>query len=162
MPTCSVTGCLDRHEKKSGFSFYSFPSKNKIILEKWIIYCQKEDSWIPKKSSKICGRHFEENCFQDRPDIRRLKEDVFPSVENFLSSGNHYSDFIGIKVLIYIVMFSEISKPPNVNSTIVPDSLNGTEETSSEVNKVTDFESLDFNQNGMEEAILDINSSNNN
>lgn len=85
MPTCSVTGCLDRHEKKSGFSFYSFPFKNKIILEKWILYCNKEHSWIPKKSSKVCGRHFKEDCFQDRPDIRRLKDEVFPSVENFVN-----------------------------------------------------------------------------
>lgn len=92
MPTCSVTGCLDRHEKKSGYSFYSFPTKNNLVLEKWILYCKKGD-WIPKKSSKICGRHFEEDCFQDRPDIRRLKDGVIPSVENFFSSGNPWCSF---------------------------------------------------------------------
>lgn len=104
MPTCSVTGCLNRHEKKSGFSFYSFPSNNNLILDKWILYCNKGESWIPKKSSKICGRHFEENCFQDRPDIRRLKDGMIPSVENFCPSGIYWYSFL-LAFLNYFVVF---------------------------------------------------------
>lgn len=85
MPTCSVIGCLNRHEKKSGFSFYSFPFKQALVLKKWIRFCNRGETWLAKKSHTVCGRHFEEQYFQDRPDIRRLKDGAIPTLEHPIS-----------------------------------------------------------------------------
>lgn len=100
MPSCAVFECSNRHEKHLGFSFYSFPFKKNIALEKWICFCNRGEFWIPNKNNKICGRHFEDKCFQNRPDIKRLVDGAIPTIklENFIDGWIFFSDQLTFKI----------------------------------------------------------------
>ena len=82
MPTtCVVFGCSNRAKAGSGISFHRFPFNDPDRLQKWKQAVRRKD-WAPKKSSWICGEHFEQSCFVVRPGKHgcRLYDHAIPKI----------------------------------------------------------------------------------
>ena len=75
MPTiyCSVNNCRSNSTEEK-VSFFSFP---KSYGESWRRVVNRE-GWLPKKTSKICSRHFLPKDMYGREKRRRLKEGANP------------------------------------------------------------------------------------
>lgn len=60
---------------------FSFPSKNNILLDKWV-NALKRKNFKPTQWSRVCSEHFTEEDYVHRPDSNRplLKIDSVPSI----------------------------------------------------------------------------------
>ncbi|CAH2236007.1 jg7299 [Pararge aegeria aegeria] len=60
MALCSVLGCKsDRERKFPDLSFHSFPTDHNLLML-WVESTGRTN-WTPKKSTKICSKHFHKN-----------------------------------------------------------------------------------------------------
>ncbi len=90
MPHCAVAKCLNGHRK--GLSFHRFPLESNIyggpnLRAKWARFCGHGDSWTPETGSRICGDHFDHQCFTSpysrSPGVvttKRLKPGSLPTL----------------------------------------------------------------------------------
>lgn len=61
--------------------FFSFPLKNEEMLSKWMSAIPAGFISIPKRSSRICSRHFRDDCFNYSENGKRtLKKDAVPTL----------------------------------------------------------------------------------
>ncbi|CAH1364245.1 unnamed protein product [Tenebrio molitor] len=91
---CVVSGCNNLQDSRIKISFHTFPFKRPKILRLWI-QAIKRENWSPSKTSRICGMHFLETDYKNRPgcSIKLLKPDAVPSVFTFpkhLQQENKY------------------------------------------------------------------------
>ena len=78
--SCSAIGCTNRSRKGSGINFYRFPVEPEKRSQ-WIAALRRE-SWIPKKNSWLCCKHFISGKKSDDP----LSPDFVPSMFTFVST----------------------------------------------------------------------------
>jgi len=57
---------------------FSFPVK-KELQDKWVHEMRRQD-WVPNGSSRICSRHFQENCFERLYSTVRLVPGSVPTI----------------------------------------------------------------------------------
>ncbi len=57
---CFAFGC---NITQKGLSFHNFPHKNPGLLKLWLAKLNRKA--IPNKYSKLCGEHFEVECFEE-------------------------------------------------------------------------------------------------
>uniref|UniRef100_A0A8C5BZB7 THAP-type domain-containing protein n=1 Tax=Gadus morhua TaxID=8049 RepID=A0A8C5BZB7_GADMO len=74
MTGCVANNCVNRSESK--VSLYSFPLQKKKRLGQWLKNINRK-KWLPNTSSRICARHFTEDCFTIN---RNLKPDAIPTL----------------------------------------------------------------------------------
>ena len=96
MGFCSVPGCSNS-TRNSKVSFHSFPLNNPSLLAKWIANI-KRDKFKPNKHSRVCGEHFDKQCFVEDKSVfypsmapsrvRRLKDNAAPTVITFKPEPN--------------------------------------------------------------------------
>ncbi|GLH13650.1 uncharacterized protein GBIM_18179 [Gryllus bimaculatus] len=79
---CCCFGCNEKYVKGGGVTFHSFP-KDEARKKVWVQKLRREN-FTPTKFSKVCSKHFEENCF-DREKFGGvwLKADAVPTIFNF-------------------------------------------------------------------------------
>nr|XP_026695328.1 THAP domain-containing protein 2-like [Ciona intestinalis] len=70
MPSRCVAGfCSNTHE--NGISLFKFP-KDPELRSKWIQQVRRtRDKWFPSPTSVLCSEHFEIDCFDTVPSIKR-------------------------------------------------------------------------------------------
>ncbi|XP_041968584.1 THAP domain-containing protein 6-like [Aricia agestis] len=85
MPSCAVPTCrnaVGRIKKQDGITFHVFPA-DEIIRAKWtkiIRLARLDEIWNPSKSSVICSKHFEDDCFYDtKCGFKKLRKGSFPN-----------------------------------------------------------------------------------
>lgn len=79
MVFCSVNGCSSK--TAIGVSLHSFP-KDHDRLQKWISFCNNKPLWKPKTGNRLCSVHFDNESWEPRTDIKRLKFDASPSIKS--------------------------------------------------------------------------------
>ncbi|CAG5055811.1 unnamed protein product [Parnassius apollo] len=82
MAPCTIKWCGNSSQtcnlKKNGITFHRFP-KHPNLKEKWINATRREN-WFPSVYSVICSRHFEEDCFINMKNSRRLLSSAVPTL----------------------------------------------------------------------------------
>ncbi|KAL4720989.1 hypothetical protein ACJJTC_014343 [Scirpophaga incertulas] len=76
--TCVVASCKQEYYPDCGFSFHGFP-KDENIRKLWISTIGEDPDKI-KKSTVICSKHFQPECFKMDVDRAILKANAVPSV----------------------------------------------------------------------------------
>lgn len=79
MVLCSVKGCSSKSYPE--LSFHSFP-KEYDRLQKWIHFCKNRPLWKPKIGNRLCSVHFDNESWEPRTDIKRLKCNAIPSIKS--------------------------------------------------------------------------------
>ncbi|CAI6373257.1 unnamed protein product [Macrosiphum euphorbiae] len=76
---CSVKNCLNRHSKN--LSFFGYP-KDFTLRKMWMDKCGVEidPSTIVKSTTRVCGTHFEIDCFKNTELKNRLKPGAVPTL----------------------------------------------------------------------------------
>nr|CAB3263250.1 uncharacterized protein LOC108949341 [Phallusia mammillata] len=62
--SCLAPGCDERHRNtnNNGVILHSFPQHNEELLEQWLSNCGIDKNDL-QPNSKLCSRHFTENCY---------------------------------------------------------------------------------------------------
>lgn len=80
MPACNAYGCSNNSGVHRNVDYYAFPdkSKNRRLYNKWVS-CMKRKNFVPTKNSRVCGKHFKEDDFNESDilKIRILKDEKF-------------------------------------------------------------------------------------
>ncbi|CAH2217106.1 jg12992 [Pararge aegeria aegeria] len=77
MVRCSVLGCKSDSERKvPDLSFHSFPTNNNLLTP-WVESTGR-NNWTPKKSSKICSKHFQKNMLIKKDKLTILYPNAVP------------------------------------------------------------------------------------
>ncbi|XP_064475518.1 THAP domain-containing protein 11-like [Ornithodoros turicata] len=81
MAYCCVPGYTSNAKKETGEAFHEIPS-NQSLREKWLRAISR-DGWTPNSTcnySTVCSKHFLPSDYKEGLKVRRLKNDVIPSV----------------------------------------------------------------------------------
>ncbi|KAL0829784.1 hypothetical protein ABMA28_003267 [Loxostege sticticalis] len=87
MVHCCVSGCKSRSERKTeNITFHTFPKNDMAVRQLWIQATGRQN-WEPTKFTRICSRHFEENCFRKTQNMTFLNAYSVPTLYGPASSG---------------------------------------------------------------------------
>lgn len=93
--SCVVPKCTSRYVKWNGIMLHRFPLANESLLLKWTDAIHLSD-FKPKKSSRICSRHFEKSDYKDLSDGKfLLYVDAVPSVFDQAQTSRKRLLFLG-------------------------------------------------------------------
>ena len=59
---CVAAGCSSTH--KDGVHLYGFPKDSGLRKKRADQVRRTRDKWEPTDHSRLCGKHFEEHCFE--------------------------------------------------------------------------------------------------
>ncbi|CAF4943838.1 unnamed protein product [Pieris macdunnoughi] len=79
MVNCNVYGCKNRTERNQpNITFHRFPN-NPQLKDAWI-KCTRRINWNPKSHSRICSKHFDPSCFQQKSNRTYLNPHSIPTL----------------------------------------------------------------------------------
>ncbi|CAH2108786.1 unnamed protein product [Euphydryas editha] len=79
MVHCCVIGCNSRSERKlENITFHSF-TKDTTLRDSWITSTGRRN-WTPGKNTRICSKHFTENCFKRTQRMTFLNASSVPTL----------------------------------------------------------------------------------
>ncbi|RVE54229.1 hypothetical protein evm_001056 [Chilo suppressalis] len=101
MPSCAFRKCHNNTkntDKANGVTFHSFPQDPRF-KEKWtkvIQQDQRDEEWLPTKSTRICSAHFKESDLYLTPTGRRkVKLSAIPADRPTLELSNDFTEDLG-------------------------------------------------------------------